>query len=190
MIAALALLAALQAAPVEAASPPKQYVTRFCTPIAMSDAGAGALRQHYVDWGAKLSTDAESAAYRPADVDAPGQMVSFTEDKDAPHAFVDRRRGACSLVYAGAHASPDLTSDLQTGGIILGKQGDKPTFWKRINTKRVGPPGPIRYFLPANDEGRFGLCATLFEDLRLHDETPATLVRVETCRIASDETFD
>ncbi|MDP9102812.1 MAG: hypothetical protein M3N05_02240 [Pseudomonadota bacterium] len=190
MIAALALLAAMQAAPVEGAiAAPKQYVTHFCAPIVMGEPDAGALRQHYADWGAKLAPDTDGALLRPADVEAPGQMVGFA-DAAAPHAFVERRRGFCSLVYPGAHASSDLMSDLQTGGIIIGRANDKPTLWRRITTKRVGRPGPMRYFLPANDEARFGLCATLFEDLRLHDETPATLVRVETCRISPEDTFD
>jgi hypothetical protein len=191
MILALALLAALQAAPAAVGSSPapKQYVTRFCAPIVMSEPDAGVLRQHYLDWDAKLATDDAAAALRPTDVDAPGQMVRFA-DPAAPYAFVDRRRGLCSLVYAEAHATPELTSDLTTGGVMIGAAATKPALWRRITTKRVGRPGPIRYFLPANEEARFGLCTTIFEDLRLHDETPATLVRVETCRIGPEDTLD
>lgn len=180
--------AQVQPAPAPVAEAPKAYVSRFCAPIVMAEPDPGPLRQHYADWGAHLTTDDAASAYRPADVDAPGQMVSF-DDKAAPHVFIDRRRGMCSLVYAGAKTPAAAMEDFHKSGIVL-HQGAQPTPWRLVTTKRFGKPGPIRYFLPASDDGRFGLCATLFEDLRLHDETPATLVRMETCRLGDQETID
>ncbi len=187
---ALALLLgqAEAAAPAPAAEAPKAYISRFCAPIVMAEPDPGPLRQHYADWGARLSTDDAASAFRPADVDAPGQMVSFP-DKDAPHVFIDRRRGMCSLVYAGAKTPAAALNDFHGIGIVMSRDA-KPTPWRAVTTKRFGKPGPIRYFLPASEDGRYGLCATLFEDLRLHDETPATLVRMETCRLSGDETAE
>lgn len=184
-----ALLLQAGAVAADTAPAPRQYVSGFCAPIVMSDADTGPLKQHYSDWGAKTASEEAAQAFRPQDADAPGQMVSFPA-ADAPHAFVERRHGACSLVYPGAHATPALIDELKTATLSLGGPNARPGGWRRISTKRVGRPGPIRYFLAASEEARFGLCATLFEDLRLHDETAATLVRVDTCRIGADDTLD
>jgi hypothetical protein len=194
LFAALALAPSLvQAqAPSPAASPPagpRPYVSAFCAPIAMSEADPAHLRQHLTYWDARLEADNQASAFRPQDADAPGQMVVFPDDKAAPHAFIERRRGTCSLVYPGAKAPAALLDDLRTNKIPVGPKLP-PVAWRTVSSKRVGPPGPIRYFLPASDDGRFGLCATIFEDLRLHDGQAATLVRVETCRLRDDETID
>ena len=188
MTLALALLAVLQAAPAQTAQP-HAYVSDFCGPIAAQEPDTGWLRQHYADWGARPTSDDEARAFRPQDADAPGQMVTF-DDKAAPHAFVERRTGACSLVYPGAHAPGAVMEDLKTSALPLAGPNTKPFAWRLVATKRFGRPGPIRYFMPASEDGRFGLCATLFEDLRLNDATPATMVRVTTCRLEADDTLD
>jgi hypothetical protein len=189
MLSALALLAALQAAPATAAGQslppePKAYITRFCAPIAISEPDGAVLRQHYADWSARMAGEDQAQAFRPQDADVPGQMVSF-DAPGAPHAFVDRRRGMCSLIYTSAHTPDSVIADLHGGLNLAGHDVQ----WRQVTTKRVGRPGPIRYFMPGSDDGRFGLCATLFEDLRLHDATPATMVRVETCRLGPDDTL-
>ena len=161
-LAALAVVAA-QAAPaashVAAAEPaagaqPKAYVSRFCAPIAMSDPDTGALRQHYADWGVHAASEADAQAFRPDDVEAPGQMIAFP-DKDAPHAFIDRRRAMCSLVFPTARTPEAVLEDFRTSSLPL--RPGKAIPWARVTTKRVGRPGPIRYFLAAGEDGRFGL---------------------------------
>ncbi len=168
---------------------PKPYISAFCAPITLQEADPGRLRQHYADWGARPAPDDAATAFRPQDADAPGQMVSFA-DTDAPHAFVERRSGTCSLVYPEARTPTAVLDELKTAALPIGGANAKPARWHVVSTKRFGRPGPIRYFLPASEDGRFGLCATLFEDLRLHDATPATMVRVATCRIGPDDALD
>ncbi len=191
MIAALSLAALLmQAPPAPAETAPKAYISMFCAPLTLQDADPARLRSHYADWGARPAPDAGAEAWRPQDAEAPGQMVLF-EDKAAPHIFVERRSGTCSLVYPDAHLPVEALKDLKTSALPIGGPKVAPTPWRMIIvTKRVGRPGPIRYFLAAGEDGRYGLCATLFEDLRLHDATPATMVRVTTCRLGGDETLD
>jgi len=190
---ALAMAAAWGAHAVQdPATPPgpqlKPYISRFCASIALNDVDPGLLRQLYSDWGAHSAGDEKAQAFRPDDPETPGQMAEFA-DKDAPKAFIEARRGMCSLVYTTPHVPPAVFAELRTMAIPLHK-GASPTPWKRLASKRLGGGGPIRYFLPTSDEGHFGLCATIYDDLRLHDAAPATLVRVQTCRLGDDETFD
>lgn len=189
---ALALALTLGTAPGARAQPaaaaPKPYVSRFCAAIALNDVDPALLRQLYVDWGAHSVSDIKARTFRPDDPETPGQMAEFAEP-DAPKAFIEGRRGMCSLVYAGPHAPPALFDEFRTASIPVHK-GAAPTPWKRLASKRLGGGGPIRYFLPTSDDGRFGLCAAIYDDLRLHDADPATLVRVQTCRLGDDETFD
>jgi hypothetical protein len=177
---ALALLAA------EAPGPPPAYLSGFCAYVAMSEAEPAQIRQLYAEAGARTEPDAAAAAFKPEDVSVFGQMVSFRAP-GSPKAFVERRRGSCALVYPSAHAPEGLAADL-AGGVRMSSQ--RVVAWKRVDAKKVGPPGPMRYFLPASDDARFGVCAAVFEDLRLHDATPATLVRVETCRLAADDSLE
>jgi len=166
------------------------YISAFCAPITLEDADTGRLRQHFADWGAHPASEDEARPYRPQDAQAPGQMVRF-DDQDAPHIFVERRTGTCSLVYSQAHTPQSALNDLKTTALPINGPKAKATSWRLIDTKRFGRPGPIRYFLPVGeDSGRFGLCATLFEDLRLNDATPATMVRIATCRLGGEETLD
>ena len=185
---ALMLLAAVAAAqPAEAASPPPTaYVSGFCAYVAMSTADPAQIRRLYAEVGARPEPDTVAAGYKPEDTPVVGQMVSFAAD-GSPKAFVERRSGACQLVYPTAHVPDALTADL-AGGVHMSATRVAP--WKRVDARKVGRPGPMRYFLPASDDPKFGLCATLFEDLRLHDASPATLVRVETCRLRADDTLD
>lgn len=181
---ALLVLAALQSAP-EAAAPPRRYISEFCGPIALSDADPGSLRQRYAAWGARPAPDDAAQPFRPVGADAPGQMVEIPGAADV-HVFVERRRALCSLVYGSARL-PDAASADFAQPIATEKRALR---WRPLSTKRVGPPGPIRYVLPVSEDGRYGVCATIFEDLRLRDGGPATLVRVETCRLGDQETTD
>lgn len=180
----IALALALLAAEAPAAAP--TYVSGFCAYVAMSEAEPAQIRQLYAGVGAKTEPDSIAAAYKPEDATVVGQMVSFSAP-GSPKAFVERRRGSCTLVYPSAHRPEGFAADL-SGGVRMSAARVVP--WKHINARKVGPPGPIRYFLPASDDARFGVCAAVFEDLRLHDATPATLVRVETCRLGADDSFD
>ena len=195
IVSALAICAApaahaLQepANPPTSASQPKPYISRFCASIALNDVDPGMLRQLYSDWGAHSAGDEKAQAFRPDDPDVPGQMAEFA-DRDAPKAFIEPRRGMCSLVYTTPHAPAAVASEFGSATIPL-RKGASPTPWKRLASKRLGGGGPIRYFLPTSDDGHFGLCAAIYDDLRLHDAAPATLVRVQTCRLGGDETFD
>jgi hypothetical protein len=107
----------------------------------------------------------------------------------SPKAFVEPRGGMCSLVYPVARA-PDAVMDEFKSATIPLHQGAPSTAWAHVANKRLGGHGPLRYFLPTSDDGRFGLCAAIFEDVRLHDATPATVVRVQSCRLSKDEIID
>jgi hypothetical protein len=125
---------------------------------------------------------------RPEDTDAPGQLFRFS-DPAAPQALIDRRRSVCTLIYPGARTSPAVLDELATGKLPLGDK-DAPSPWRKVIVHRFGPPGPIRYFLKVGEGGSYGLCSTIFEDLRLRDNSPATMVRVSACRLGPDEKLD
>ena len=187
MFPLLALLAALHAAPATSApAPPTTYVSGFCAYVAMSEAEPAQIRRLYAEVGARTEPDTRAAEFKPEDATVIGQMVSFAA-AGSPKAFVERRSGACQLMYSEAHPPESFAADLAQGVRV---SATRVVPWKTVSARRVGRPGPIRYFLPASDDARFGVCATVFEDLRLHDATPATLVRVETCRLSADETLD
>ncbi len=176
------------AADAPGSSTPKAFIGAFCGPIALSDEGAGALMQRLSQWDAKAASSTEADAARPVDADAPGQLFRFGIPA-APAVFIDRRRGACTLVYPGAKTPETVTQELAIEALpVNGK--DAPSAWRRVNRLHFGPPGPIRYFLKVGESQGFGLCTTIFEDLRLKDGSPATLVRVSTCRLGPDETID
>jgi hypothetical protein len=186
----ISLLITLLQAPPAAPAKAHAYISEFCAPITLQEPDTGRLRQHYGDWGAHPASDEQARPYRPQDAEAAGQMVTF-DDKDAPHIFVERRTGTCSLIYPQAHTPAVALEDLKTSTLPINGARAQPVSWRLVITKRFGRPGPIRYFLPVGEDGgRFGLCATLFEDLRLNDATPATMVRVTTCRLSGDETLD
>ncbi len=185
---ALGVFAASAARAEPPAPQPKPYVSRFCASVALNDVDPGLLRQLYNDWGAHSASDVKAQAFRPDDPETPGQMAVFA-DPDAPKAFIEPRRGMCSLVYTSQHTPPAVIAEFRTATIPVHK-GAPPVPWKRLASKRLGGGGPIRYFLPTGDDGHFGLCAAIYDDLRLHDADPATLVRVQTCRLGDDETFD
>ena len=98
MLILLGLLA-FQASATPAAPVPKAYVGEFCGPIGLSDEGAGSLMQHLAQWDGHPASDTDAYAARPVDGDAPGQLFRFS-DPAAPAAFIDRRRGVCTLVYS------------------------------------------------------------------------------------------
>ena len=156
--------------------------------MALNDVDPSLLRQLYSDWDARPASDVKAQAFRPDEQDTPGQMAIFA-DPDAPKVFIEPRRAACSLVYPTAHPPAVVLDELKTATIPLHK-GGRPTPWSRLANKRLGGGGPVRYFLPTSEDGRFGLCAVIYEDLRLHDASPATLVQVQTCRLGDDEKFD
>jgi hypothetical protein len=188
---ALAAGAAFAAAAPDAITPPdapKAYVGEFCGPIALSDEGTGALMQHLSSWGAKGVSDAQADAKRPQDSDTPGQLFRFSDPK-APVAFVDRRRDLCSLVYPEARTPETVFHEFITDKLPVGEK-DAPSAWRKVKRISFGPPGPIRYFLKVGASDGFGLCSTIFEDLRLQDGSPATMVRVSTCRLRPDEKLD
>lgn len=179
-----AVLALASPAPATApAEPPKRYISAFCAPLVLSDGDPASIRQRYAEWDVKLAPDDVADSYRVQDADAPGQMAEMP-GLTGLHIFVERRRGGCSLVYDGARIPPAALADL--AGPI--NDGRRTLHWRERVVKRVGPPGPIRYVLPVSEDGHYGACATIFEDLRLRSGAPATLVRVETCRLGDDET--
>jgi hypothetical protein len=191
---ALAMVAASAAHAVDPAiapgpgQQPRPYISRFCAAIALNDVDPALLRQLYSDWGAHSAGDETAQAFRPDDPETPGQMAEFA-DKDAPKAFIEPRRGMCSLVYSSQHVPTAVTAEFRTATLSV-RKGAAPTAWRRLASKRLGGGGPIRYFLPTSEDGNFGVCGAIYDDLRLHDSAPATLVRVQTCRLSDDETFD
>ena len=176
---------ALAADPVS--SPPaKAYIGEFCAPIAIGDSGTGALMQHLGQWEMKAGSEEDAYQARPQDADAPGQLFRFP-DKAAPTAFIDRRRGVCTLVYPSQRTPAAVSDELASETLpVNGKAA--PVAWRRVRKIGFGPPGPIRWFLKVGDSPNFGLCTAIFEDLRLKDGSPATLVRVSACRLTQDET--
>jgi hypothetical protein len=189
---ALTVGAAFAAEPPVASTPapaPKAYVGAFCGPIALSsDEGAGTLMQQLAQWDGRPASDTDAYNARPVDGDAPGQLFRFS-DPAAPAAFIDRRRGVCTLVYPGARTPAAVNLELSVETLPVNGKG-APSPWRRVNRVHFGPPGPIRYFLKVGESEGFGLCTTIFEDLRLKDGSPATMVRVSTCRLGPDETLD
>jgi len=195
MIVALAFILLSGQAAAAAAPPPAPsdasahyYATRFCASVALNDVSPGLLRKLYVDWDAKSVSDVDAQAFRPDDMDTPGQMAAFAKP-DAPKAFVEPRGGLCSLVYLTAHLPDQAVDEFKTATLTL-RPGTPGAPWGHVVNKRLGGHGPIRYFLPTSDDGRFGLCAAIFEDMRLHDTSPATVVRVQSCRLNKDDTID
>lgn len=190
---AIALLIQTDRADVlgEATKPePKPYVSGFCIPFVLGNGEPERLRRLFTYWHARSAPDSEAEAYRPSDADTLGQMAVFP-DTDAPHAFVDRQRGTCSLVFGGVHLPATASEDFNNAVLpIGGYAGDQAEHWRRVATKRVGPPGPIRYFIPSSDVVGAGICATAFEDLRLRDNSPVVLVRVSPCRLGPDDTLE
>jgi hypothetical protein len=184
---ALALTAGAAFA-ADAPAAAKPYVGEFCGPIALSSDGATALIQQLNQWEAKAASDTAADAARPQDADAPGQLFHFP-DPAAPAAFVDRRRGVCTLVYPEARMPDRVVHELAAETLPVNGNGP-PSAWRRTSRAHFGPPGPIRYFLKVGESEGFGLCTTIFEDLRLKDGSPATMVRVTTCRLAQDEKLD
>lgn len=180
----IAAVLALLAADAPAAPPETAYVSGFCAYVAMSETDPAQLRRIYAESGARPEPDTVASAFKPEDTVVLGQMVSFAA-AGSPKAFVERRSGACQLVYPAAHAPGALAADL-AGGVHMSATRVVP--WRRVDTRKVGRPGPIRYVLRPSEDARIGLCATLFDDLRLHDASAATLVRVETCRLGGEET--
>ena len=174
--------------PATPAPAPKAYVGEFCGPIALSDESAGSLMQRLSQWDARPASETDAYAARPVDGDAPGQLFRFS-DPAAPAVFIDRRRGACTLVYPTVRTPDTVNLELSTEALPVNGKGP-PSPWRRVNRVHFGPPGPIRYFLKVGEGEGFGLCSTIFEDLRLKDGSPATMVRVTTCRLAPDETID
>ena len=192
---ALAFAADAPAAPVSAptqAPPPqaqpKLYVGEFCGPIALSDSGTNALMQQLNHWDAKGESDTMADAVRPQDSDAPGQLFRFP-DLAAPFVFVDRRRGVCSLIYPTARAPEPVISEMASETLPIGDKGAS-VRWRKVSRSKFGPPGPLRFFLKVGENEGFGLCTTIFEDLRLRNGSPATMVRVSTCRLSPDEKLD
>jgi hypothetical protein len=178
-----ALLALAATAPVN-----ETYVGGLCGPVALAEPGTEALKSRLAAFSARPRPDAEADAERPLDVDAPGQLFQLP-GADAPAVFIDRRRGACSLVYASATAPAPLLSELATETLPVGDK-DAQVPWRRVRPPRSGPPGPKRYFLKVGESAGYGLCSAIREDLRLPDGRPATLVTVTACRLPPDEAFD
>jgi hypothetical protein len=187
LIAGAAFAAASPATPAPDARP-KLYVGEFCGPIALSDSGTDGLMQHLNHWDAKGQSDTLADAVRPQDSDAPGQLFRFP-DLAAPFTFVDRRRGVCSLIYPTARAPDAVLSEMATEALPIGDKGAAAR-WRKVSRSRFGPPGPLRYFLKVGENEGFGLCTTIFEDLRLRNGSPVTMVRVSTCRLGPDEKLD
>jgi hypothetical protein len=187
-VTAGAAFAADPPATTPAANPPKAYVTEFCGPIALADEGGTALMQQLAAWSGHAAPEGEADAARPVDADAPGQLFRFA-DKAAPPVFVERRRGVCSLIYPTAHIPDAVARELATEALPVNGKAPAST-WRRARRSKFGPPGPLRYFLKVGESEGFGLCSTIFEDLRLRDGSPATMVRVTTCRLGPDEKLD
>ncbi len=188
----MTLLPALRAAATAAAGPgegPGQaYVGRLCAPIALADPGTEALINRLAAFSARPRPDAEADRARPLDADVPGQLFVLP-GQGAPSLFVDRRRGACALVFPGAEAPPKVVEELATETLPVGEK-DALVPWRRIRPPRSGRPGPRRYFLKVGDGAGFGLCSAIREDLRLPDGRPATLVTVSACKVQPDEASD
>ncbi len=182
----MSLVTALLAAAAASAAPPA-YLGGFCAPLALND-DASAMRAHLSQWRAKPAADSAADAARPADADAPGQLFELP-DADAPTAFLDRRRGWCSLVFKSVRLPPAVASELADEALPVGDKG-APSVWRKVTRLRFGPPGPQRYFMKVGEGEGFGLCSVVYEDLRLKDGTPATLVRVATCHLAPNEKTD
>ncbi len=187
-IAALASVAAPDSS-APAIEEPRPYISGFCAPLTLGESDPAALRRVFKVWEAKSSTAAAAQSFQPQDAEIAGQMVEFAA-ADAPHAFVDRRRGTCSLVYPGTKTPAAVLDELKTRRLPIGPEGSAPTPWRAVVTSRVGPPGPIRYFIPVVETRGVGLCTTVFEDLRLKDNSPAVLVRVSPCRLDPDDTLE
>jgi hypothetical protein len=191
MILVGALAAALAAAPAPTVSEgPKAYVSGFCVPFVLSSGEPDRLRRLFTYWHAKSVSDSEAEAFRPSDADAPGQMTTFPE-AEAPHAFLDRQRGTCSLVFDGAALRKIVLDDFQNAALpIGGYSGGGIEHWRHVTTKRVGPPEPIRYFVSSSDVIGAGICATAFEDLRRRDNSPVVMIRISPCRLGPTDVLE
>ena len=175
------------AAGAAGAPPQKDYVGAFCAPVVLGD-GTSALMEHLSQWEAKPAPDALADAARPEDADAPGQLFQLP-GASAPAAFLDRRRGGCVLVFSSARTPPEVTEELSTETLPVGDKGVASS-WRKISRPRFGPPGPARFFMKVGESDGFGLCSVIYEDLRLKDGSPATMVKVSACHLRPNETLD
>ena len=169
---------------------PKPYVSGFCVSFTLGSGEPDRVRRLFTYWRARSAPDAAAEAFRPNDADTLGQMATFP-DAEAPHAFLDRQRGTCSLVFDGAALPALARDDFQDTTLpIGGYSGNEVEHWRRVATKRVGPPGPIRYFIASSDVVGAGICASVFEDLRRRDNSPVVLVRVSSCRLGPTDMLE
>lgn len=189
LVCAASAAMAAESAPAPAAAPveAKPYVSGFCGPIALNNEDPAFFGQLLNNWQAKAnSSQGDDTVLQDAVVN--GQAFVFP-DTDAPRAIVDRRQSVCNLIYRSKTAPVVLLDEFKAVKIPVGPR-DAPAPWLHANTRRMGRPGPALYAVRIGDSETFALCARVFEDLRLRDNTPATLVKVATCRLGGDETFD
>ncbi len=166
----------------------RAWLGGFCAPVVLGSDEEDGMRRHLATWRARPLPDAQADVERPLDASAPGQLFHLPGE-DAPAAFLDRRRGSCSLVFAGAALPQTLVNELASETLPVGERGEA-SAWGRIRRASSGAPGPRRYFMKVGGRVGFGLCSDVFEDLRLKDGSAATLVMVATCHLLPSETLD
>jgi hypothetical protein len=184
---AAAPLARAEEAASSAAPAPKPYLSGFCAEAVLNGDDPQGLARALSAFGGRPQPALAGDAFKPQDLELTGQPVKFA-GPGAPFGFVDARRGTCLLVYQGAVLPAPPTDDLLHGGLQLTDKGPKAA-WRKVTREASLRRVPDKFFLQVNENG-FGLCAEKLDDLRLHDNSPVSAVRVWGCRLGKDERTD
>jgi hypothetical protein len=189
LFAGLLLAAPLARAeePASSAPAPKAYLSGFCAEAVLNGDDPQGLARALAAFGGRPQPASAGDAFKPQDLELTGQPVKFA-GAGAPFSFVDARRGVCLLVYPGASLPAPPTDDLAHGGLQLTDKGPKAS-WRKVTNSAALRRAPDKFFLQVNENG-FGLCAEKLDDLRLHDNSPVSAVRVWGCRLGKDERTD
>lgn len=164
------------------------WVDGFCLPLSGGYVPDADTARFLRDWKGRPAPAAEAEAARPVGEPAPGQLIRFA-DASAPDAFVDARRGVCTLAFPGPALPKPILEELFTDRPPVGENGAK-AGWVRIVPAYGGPPPAPRYLLPLGGREDRGVCVERLEDLRRRDGAPISVLRMAPCRLAPGEKLD
>ena len=179
---ALASVASAQNMPTPEQTP---YINGFCLGVVAGSSGPEGLKERLQAFGGRPVSSGAVDAAKPVDVDISGQLFHFPE-ANAPVAFVEPRRGTCSLVYGAAQVPGAAMTEIQTGRLPVGPSNAL-VGWRPVAQYLAGRPRPPKFYLQFGEAGGYGVCAEINNDLRRRDQSPVSVVALYGCRIGTDE---